>query len=275
MEKSKQINCLPSKLSFLKRATLCKNLAAQRLCAYIARKQTNLVLAADVTDSKTLLRLAEQFGPLICLLKTHVDILVDFTADLTEQLRAVANKHGFLICEDRKFADIGSTTQHQLYGGLYQIAKWADFITAHTIAGASMLESLYHNPYQNNASSFSSPGIFLIVEMSTIGQLADSEYARKSLIIANQYPDLIAGFIGQSTFNQNPQYLQLTPGIQLTASKNQDGFGQCYRTPKQAIQSNGTDLIIVGRGILEAEAPYQQAEIYRQLAWAAYKDNVS
>lgn len=86
------------------------------------QKKTNLCVAADVPTSAGVIALAEATGPHICCLKTHCDAVDDWTADTAKQLAALAEKHNFLIFEDRKFADIGNTVVAQYSGGLYHIA---------------------------------------------------------------------------------------------------------------------------------------------------------
>jgi uridine monophosphate synthetase len=82
------------------------------LAAYLLRlmhfKQTNLCVSADVTTSAELLRVAEEVGDHICILKTHADIVRDFGDRTIRGLNEVARRRKFLVFEDRKFGDIGS-----------------------------------------------------------------------------------------------------------------------------------------------------------------------
>ena len=64
-------------------------------------KQSNLCVAADFTTLKEVIQLADTIGPKIAVLKIHVDIFDDFDASKIQQLKAISQKHNFLIMEDR------------------------------------------------------------------------------------------------------------------------------------------------------------------------------
>ena len=233
-------------------------------------KRTNLCVAADLTNSAEILNLAEQIGEQICVFKTHVDIIEDFTIEFTKQLREIADRKNFLIFEDRKFADIGNTVSLQFGGGIYQIADWADIINAHPIVGAGIVEGL--------AKANKRSALLLLAQMTPAGNLFTPEYMRQSVEIAQRYPDFVIGFIGSS---DKPEILSemrelagseltiMTPGIQLAAGS--DELGQTYNTPEKSI-SNGGDVIIVGRGIYQADDPAAAAVEYRAASWACSAD---
>ncbi|KAF2124748.1 Orotidine 5'-phosphate decarboxylase [Dothidotthia symphoricarpi CBS 119687] len=115
---------------------------ASYLLNLITIKQTNLCLSADVETSAELLQLAEDVGDSICLLKTHCDIVIDWTDRTAQALREIARRRHFLIFEDRKFADIGETVQKQYTSGYHRIALWADITNAHVIPGPAIVSAL-------------------------------------------------------------------------------------------------------------------------------------
>ncbi|NWV68140.1 UMPS synthase, partial [Malurus elegans] len=235
---------------------------AARLFMLMEKKQTNLCLSADVTSSKELLQLAATLGPSICILKTHIDILNDFTQEVVKELRTLADQHEFLIFEDRKFADIGNTVKHQYEGGVFRIASWADIINAHVVPGSGVVKGLKEVglPLQR--------GCLLIAEMSSQGSLATGEYTKAAVQMAEGNSDFIFGFISGSRVSNKPEFLHLTPGVQLQTGG--DNLGQKYLSPKEVISEKGSDIIIVGRGILAVSDRLQEAERYRKAAWESY-----
>lgn len=61
-----------------------------------------------MTTTKELLRIAEDVGDHICVLKTHADIISDFGEKTIRGLNEISRRKKFIVFEDRKFGDIGS-----------------------------------------------------------------------------------------------------------------------------------------------------------------------
>lgn len=94
---------------------------ATYLLRLIHHKKTNLCVSADVSSTAELLQLAEDVGDQICVLKTHADIVKDFTDRTARGLSEVARRKKFIIFEDRKFGDIGSAFVLCLWVGMIML----------------------------------------------------------------------------------------------------------------------------------------------------------
>lgn len=253
---------MQARLTYAERSTYCVNPLAKKLFALIQNKASNLALSADVTQCDELLKLADQLGPDICVLKTHVDILEDFSACFAKKLRDIADHHNFLIFEDRKFADIGNTVKLQYEKGIYHIVDWADIINAHSLPGPGIVHGL------QEAGLKKERGLLLLAEMSSAQHLFTESYQQATIAMAEQFPEFVIGFISQHKLSDNPAWIYMTPGIQL--QEGTDALGQQYVTPDIALKKHQTDIIIVGRGILHAKDPVREAKKYRDAGWQAY-----
>lgn len=252
-----------SNLTFFKRAHLTQHPLAQKLFKLMEEKQTNLCVAADLASQEKLLSLADLVGPEICVLKTHVDILSDFTPSFGERLREIAHRHQFLIFEDRKFADIGHTSQQQYEGGLYRIATWADLVNAHILPGPGIIDGL------KKSGLALGRGLLLLAEMSSSGTLAKGSYAKKAAALAEAHPDFVVGLIAQKKLSDHPGVIHFTPGVKLHSGK--DALGQRYRSVEDVIEKDLSDIAIVGRDIAQAADVLETAKLYRARAWNAYQ----
>ncbi|VDP40236.1 unnamed protein product [Schistosoma curassoni] len=232
---------IPSELKFT-----CSQL--DRLNQIIQSKQSRLCVAMDILDATKLLQLTDEIGLEVCAIKLHLDILLSNTNPemIIQGLCNLSVKHGFLIIEDRKLADIGQTVYNQLLHGVYRIAEWCDMVTVHCLPG---------------------PGVF---DAFRKGALTTDSYKDQCTSLIKMNTDIIGGFVAQhpiSGFNicsSNISYW--VPGVKLINSN--DDLGQNYNTPEQVKKrftttSSSSIVMIVGRGITESENIRQEAVNYR------------
>jgi len=199
-------------------------------------KNTNLVFSADLSDTAAILRIVGEIGDQLLGVKLHSDTITGFDDDFVKNLRCLAQMHEFIIIEDRKLCDIGSTARAQVV----PIAKYADLITVHGLPGCGILDGIRSVCIENSC------GVLLIAEMSSQDNLLDVTYTNKIVEMARQNRDIVVGFIAQHRLDGN--FLHFAPGINVSEVTN-DALGQQYNTPRKIIRDNCVDILIVGRGI--------------------------
>ena len=248
-------------MKFVERVKYAQTNIGKELFLLMEKKKSNLFVAADLTSSKEVLSLADKVGPYIAGIKTHVDILEDFTPDFTKSLVSLSQKHGFLIFEDRKFADIGNTVKAQYQGGIFKISDWAHIVNAHALPGPGIIKGLKEIGLKKNRA------LLLLAEMSPEKTLAKGDYTKATVQFALEHPDFVAGFIALKKLTDDPGFITMTPGVHL--QKGSDHLGQVYRTIEDIIIKNQSDVIIVGRDICLDENPEEKAKLYQNEAWSA------
>ncbi|RYP51263.1 hypothetical protein DL768_003360 [Monosporascus sp. mg162] len=124
-------------------------------------------------------------------------------------------------------------------------------------------------------------GLLILAQMSSQGNFMDERYTKACVEAAREHKDFVMGFVAQEMLNSEPSddFITMTPGCQLPpeggdedAAVAGDGKGQQYNTPKRLVGLCGSDIVIVGRGILKADSPESEAERYRRRAWQAYSE---
>ena len=181
----------------------------------------------------------------------------------------LAHEMDLLIFEDRKFADIGKISRKQM-GGIYNIQRWSDIVTAHLISGPDIVDGL-----QSAWSGASKEGgVLLLAQMSSRGNLLTPEYTSTVVEAGRAHPGVF-GFIGNGSDADSVRRLRKmvgdakmiwTPGVNLAAGDGE--MGQRYGDPYQAVVA-GADCIIVGSGIHGAEDPAAAAATYAEISWKA------
>lgn len=215
-------------------------------------------------------------GPYIAVLKTHIDIISDFGPETVTGLVKLSEQHDFLLFEDRKFIDIGSTVQKQYKGGVLRIHDWAHIVNASVLAGEGIIQALDQTIQTGGKVE---RGILILAEMTSKGSLAVGEYTNASVQIARRYPQSVIGFVstrslsefGGPPFSSSEDLVVFTTGVNMSSTG--DALGQQYQTPATAIPG-GSDFLISGRGIYAATDPVAAAQQYQQAGWQAYMERI-
>ncbi len=252
------------------RWSACESSLSRRYMETVVAKQSLVILAADRYTMAGLSELLEDVSDHVVALKTHVDLVEDWSASAWSEFIGRAVAADMLIFEDRKHGDIGKIARDQM-GGAYDSRNWADLMTAHLISGPSVLDGM--------AEAWKSVGreggVLLLAQMSSAGNLLEIPgYSAAVVAVGQQHPACF-GFIGNgSRPDELAQLRQLvgegrmiwTPGVNIAVVDGE--LGQRYGCPRQAVIS-GSDGIIVGSGIHRAESPSKAAKAYAEMSWQA------
>lgn len=240
---------------------------AKRYMSVAATKRSLVCLAADRTTMAGLFDLIETVAPYVAALKTHVDLVDDWSPEAWGRFCKAAHEADLLIFEDRKFADIGKISRAQM-SGIYDVRSWSDLVTAHLISGPDVVDGLQAGWKDANREG----GVLLLAQMSSRGNLLNPDYTRE--VVRNGCAhDGVVGFIGNGSRPEEVSALRdavgeekmiWTPGVNLAVGDGE--MGQRYGDPTEAVLA-GSDCIIVGSGIHASTDPAASAQAYAEASW--------
>ncbi|MGB0377462.1 MAG: orotidine-5'-phosphate decarboxylase, partial [Poseidonia sp.] len=240
---------------------------AKRYMDVATNKQSLVCLAADRNTMAGLFELMEAVGPHVAALKTHVDLVDDWSPEAWSEFCKAAHEADLLIFEDRKFADIGKISRSQM-AGIYDIRSWSDLVTAHLISGPDIVDGLQAGWNDVGRTG----GVLLLAQMSSRGNLLHPDYTR-GVVEKGTAHDGVFGFIGNGSRPAELASLRSavggakmiwTPGVNLAVGDGE--MGQRYGDPTEAVLA-GSDCIIVGSGIHNADNPGAAAAAYAEASW--------
>jgi len=246
------------------------NLISKEYMKLATQKQSLLILAADKKTMNGLSTLIDDVSEYVVVVKTHVDLIEDWSYESWMELVGFAKEKGVLLFEDRKFADIGKISRDQM-GGIYAINTWADLVTSHLISGPDIVDGI--NAAWEDVDR--KGGVFLLAQMSSRGNLLSPEYSDNVINLGIGKKNIVMGYIGNGS---NPNAVRSlrdkvgagqmiwTPGVNLSVGDGE--MGQRYGDPHEVIMA-GSDGIIVGSGIHKSESPKDSAKSYAEISWNA------
>ncbi len=213
-----------------------------------------IIVALDYPDAKSALKLVDHLNPESCRVKVGKEL---FTSSGPDLIRLLTNK-GFDVFLDLKFHDIPNTVAKACQAAA-ELGVW--MVNVHAMGGQRMLEAARkavdnctHRPLLIAVTILTSMDEQDIQEIGLKGSV--SENVARLAAIANK-----AGLDGvvcsaneatmlKSTFG--PNFHLVTPGIRPEGGQSQDQ--KRVMTPSEAIR-NGSDFLVIGRAITNAERP--------------------
>lgn len=193
------------------------------------------------------------------------------------RLKALAEKHNFLLFEDRKFVDFHTAGMNQLFNSPFQILEWADLISATTFIGQGCVRALTHVIEDGGHNV----GVILLAEAATAGGVAHSAFTKDCVRVAKEFPKTVLGFIalGKPTDDDETDLLTFATDVDLHSRR--DGYIMKCQTPLEAIQ-RGADVLFVGKPFWTNmgnpwQHPYeltQAAVLYKDAGWNAHVNMV-
>jgi uridine monophosphate synthetase len=228
---------------------------AKRIRDIIMKKRTNLCLAADMTNPDDMLSMVAKLGQFICMVKTHWDQMefkdTSHEKETAKALHALADKHMFLLFEDRKLLEIGAVVRKQ-WKRLTQFYK-PNAVTVHCGAGDGAVRAV--------AEETPDIGIIVVAQLSTLHGTAEenNQYTRTAISLARRWRESVCALVAQERLDSS--FLHMTPGIKKSLegiNMWQDNQGQRWRSPGEVHEF--ADVLIVGRALWQADNPVEVAK---------------
>lgn len=217
----------------------------EELRKHIDRKKSRIILAYDKNNYSNLIELIVMLHNDLIGVKVHNEIL-NLTFEQNKKLYTLCKSYDLFLWEDRKFNDIANTFNHQIKS--YESIR--DYVSVCPISGLDILQVKSNLKY------------FVLIEMSSRNNFINNISNELYQCVLNEFKNNnnnIAGIICQSSSYIKQDIITIKPGI--NAKNKKDNIGQTYNNIHD-LQDKPT-LIVVGRGLTNAENPKEEIKLYK------------
>ena len=217
-----------------------------------------LIVAMDFDNQKDCLNLVEKLDPTLCRLKIGKESFTRFGPALVETLQG----QGFDVFLDLKFHDIPNTVAKAVKAAA-DLGVW--MVNVHALGGERMLSAA-----KQALSAYTTPPLLIAVTILT--SMEDSDFTALGIPggVAAQVQNLsrlakqceLDGVVCSAqevelVKESMPSFMTVTPGIRPANAAQ--GDQRRVLTPGEAIKQ-GSDFLVVGRPITQAENPLQACD---------------
>jgi orotidine-5'-phosphate decarboxylase len=220
---------------------------------------SKVIVALDFPDETSTLQLVEQLHPEQCRLKIGKELFTRFGPDLVRRLVDA----GYDVFLDLKYHDIPNTVAKACMAAA-ELGVW--MVNVHSLGGPSMLEAA-----RKALSSDDAPLLIAVTILTSsneedlqavgINSSPEEMVTRLASLAKAQGLDGVVCSARETASLKSllgQDFKLVTPGIRLADDSTDDQ--KRIMTPIDAIQS-GSDYLVIGRPITQAENPLQKLEI--------------
>ena len=226
--------------------------------------QNPIIVALDVPETETALRLAEQLAPVVGAFKIGSELFTSAGPEIVRRIRAT----GAAVFLDLKFHDIPNTVAKAVAAATRLDVQ---MLTVHTSGGLEMMRAAEQSAQQTALQSGRNAPLILGVtvltsldsnglsELGLEGNVARQVERLAELAVEAGLRGLVCSPLETAALRQSlPAKMQLvTPGIRTGDEKGDDQ--KRTLSPREAIKA-GANWLVIGRPIYAAENPRAAAE---------------
>ena len=251
---------------------LVENDFNKRLSNIIKTKKTTVCLSLDTYSWSKGKDILEKCAPYICMVKLHLDLLLDWNHEATQQILEMSKKHNFMILEDAKLDDVPQIVEKKVYEGYHKFGNWVDAVTMNTVNFLDNSNAILRSSKKNRHE-----GVYKDLYCIPVGQynilnsLVDKNYVsnfKNKLLDEKDDRFKVRTIIQQTLYKTSNEFLRMTPGVVESEEDfifNDDKLR--YRSIESAMVRDRNHVVIIGGNIITNEDPGDKCKSCSEKSW--------